>query len=105
MFTFLSSPVVTILSILGFGFILALLASSTKTTAIRQICLVASLSALSVGLASALSFDKATIGFQFLSTFNLVSQYNVSLALGVDGLSFVFLLLTLITFPPLFLAA
>lgn len=40
-----------------------------------------------------------------MSSFNFVPEYNLSFAVGVDGLSFVFLILTLITFPPLFLAA
>lgn len=102
---FITSPIVTIISILSVGFILVLLASVTKIMAIRQICLAASLLALCVGVFSALVFDKATIGFQFLNTFSFAPQYNVSLSLGVDGLSFVFLILTLITFPPLFLAA
>lgn len=105
MLGFLTSPILAIISILGAGFVLSLLAPASRADAIRQICLAASLLALLVGVAAALAFDKATIGFQFMSTFNLVPQSNLSLALGVDGLSFVFLILTLITFPPLFLAA
>lgn len=105
MLGFLSSPILAIISILGFGFILALLAPVSRIDAIRQVCLSVSLLALCVGVAAALAFDKTTIGFQYMSTFNLVPQSNLSLALGVDGLSFVFLILTLITFPPLFLAA
>lgn len=105
MFAVLYSPIISILGILTLGFTLSLFASATKVAAIRQICLLTSLLALSVGVASTLVFDKATIGFQFLSTYNVLPQHNLSLSLGVDGLSLVFLLLTLVTFPPLFLAA
>lgn len=106
MFGFISSPILIILIVLCTGFFLSLtLVSDAQLPFVRRLCLGASLVALSVGVAAALFFDKATIGFQFMSTFYLVPQANLSLALGVDGLSFVFLILTLITFPPLFLAA
>jgi NADH:ubiquinone oxidoreductase subunit 4 (subunit M) len=52
-----------------------------------------------------LLFDKAAAGYQFMSSTGFVAEYNSSFALGVDGLSYVFLLLTLFTFPFLFLAA
>jgi len=52
-----------------------------------------------------LSFDKATVGYQYMSSIGFIAEYNSALALGVDGLSYVFLVLTLFTFPFLFLAA
>jgi NADH-quinone oxidoreductase subunit M len=61
--------------------------------------------ALAVGLAMGLSFDKAAVGYQFMSTVGTVAEYNSAFAFGVDGLSYVFLVLTLFTFPFLFLAA
>lgn len=61
--------------------------------------------ALAVGLAMGLTFDKAAVGYQFMSGVGAVAEYNSTFAFGVDGLSYVFLVLTLFTFPFLFLAA
>lgn len=97
----LQFPILAVIATLGSGLALTLLAVHSS----RQICLFFSLVALFIGVAAAVPFDKATLGFQFMNTFNLLSSRNLSLALGVDGLSFVFLILTLVTFPPLFLAA
>lgn len=52
-----------------------------------------------------LTFDKAAAGYQYMSSIGFVCEYNSAFALGVDGLSYIFLVLTLFTFPFLFLAA
>jgi len=101
----LSSPILTIVSILSFAFFYALVISAEKIELIRKICLSASFAALTVGVLMALSFDKASTGYQYLASFNFVSEYNSAFAVGADGLSYVFLVLTLVTFPFLFLAA
>jgi len=101
----LSYPLLTILFFLGGGFALALALPSEKISLIRNICLSSSFLALLVGLLACLSFDKSAAGYQFMGSFNLVTEYNLTFALGVDGLSFVFLLLTLFIFPILFLSA
>jgi len=61
--------------------------------------------ALAAGLFMSLSFDKGAVGYQYMSSIGFVAEYNSAFALGVDGLSYVFLVLTLFTFPFLFLAA
>jgi len=104
MFIF-TSPVLTIISILGLAFFYALIIGAQKIEIIRKICLFASFAALVVGVLAGLSFDKASVGYQYLSTFSYVAEYNSAFALGVDGLSYIFLILTLVTFPFLFLAA
>jgi len=73
--------------------------------AVRTVCLWGSLLALALGLSMGFSFDKASIGYQYMSSVGFVAEYNSAFALGVDGLSYVFLVLTLFTFPFLFLAA
>jgi len=72
---------------------------------VRKACLQGSLLAFAVGLAMGLTFDKAAVGYQFMSGVGTVAEYNSNFAFGVDGLSYVFLILTLFTFPFLFLAA
>jgi NADH:ubiquinone oxidoreductase subunit 4 (subunit M) len=101
----LASPILTIVSVLSVAFFYALVIGAQRTALIRQICLVASFVALFVGVLAALSFDKAAVGYQYMSTFSFTAEYNSAFALGVDGLSYVFLILTLFTFPFLFLAA
>lgn len=63
-----------------------------------------SLAALLVGVCAGYSFNKS-LGFQYLSSYSILSEYNLSLTFGADGLSMVFLLLTLFIFPVCFLAA
>jgi NADH:ubiquinone oxidoreductase subunit 4 (subunit M) len=60
---------------------------------------------LIVGVCAGLTFDKSAVGFQYMASIGFVAEYNSAFALGVDGLSYVFLMLTLFTFPFLFLAA
>jgi NADH-quinone oxidoreductase subunit M len=71
----------------------------------RAASLWGSLLALASGLFMGLAFDKAAVGYQYMSSIGFVGEYNSAFALGVDGLSYVFLVLTLFTFPFLFLAA
>jgi len=101
----LTSPILTIISILSLAFFYALVISAQKIEIIRKICLSSSFAALFIGVLMGLSFDKGSVGYQDLSSFNFVTEYNSSFALGADGLSYVFLVLTLVTFPFLFLAA
>lgn len=63
-----------------------------------------SLLGLLIGLFAANAFDKSLPGFQFLSSYEVLPTYNLSLTFGVDGLSTVFLLLTLFVFPVCLLA-
>lgn len=101
----LTSPLLTIVSVLSLAFFYALIIGAKHIVVIRQLCLFASLVALFIGVLMGLSFDKGAVGYQFMSSFSFIAEYNAALALGVDGLSFVFLILTLATFPVLFLAA
>jgi NADH-quinone oxidoreductase subunit M len=101
----LTSPILAIVSILCLAFFYALVVGAQKIEVIRKLCLFAALAALFVGLLMGLSFDKAALGYQNMATLSFVAEYNSGFALGVDGLSYVFLILTLVTFPFLFLAA
>lgn len=101
----LTAPILMIVSILMLGFFYALVVGADKFVIVRQICLSASLAALFICFLMALSFDKSLTGYQFMSTFNFLATFNTSFSFGVDGLSFVFLALTLFIFPVLFLTA
>jgi NADH-quinone oxidoreductase subunit M len=101
----LSQPVLSIIAILASAFFAVLILPAKNTPLIRQLCLLASFLAFLVGMLTCVSFDQSAKGYQFMATFNLIHEYNLSFAIGVDGLSIVFLMLTLGVFPAMFLTA
>lgn len=105
MTAYLQNPLFCIVVVLATALFFTLMAPVEALLFIRLATLVASLAALVIGLIAGLSFDKGVTGFQFLTTFSTAQMYNFSFALGADGFSMVFLLLTLFIFPVLFLAA
>lgn len=104
---FLNSPILALFTILSATLTFVLLVPRTEKylLATRIVALSGSFAALAVGLAMGLTFDKSAVGYQYMSSIGFVSEYNSAFAIGVDGLSYVFLVLTLFTFPFLFLAA
>jgi NADH-quinone oxidoreductase subunit M len=58
-----------------------------------------------IGCCIVLDFDKAGPAFQFVGTYPVFFEYNIVFAFGLDGLSLVFLILTLFVFPFCFLSA
>jgi NADH-quinone oxidoreductase subunit M len=104
---FLHSPILALFSILSATLTFVLLVPRTEKylLATRVVALSGAFTALAVGLSMGLTFDKSAVGYQYMSSIGFVSEYNSAFAIGVDGLSYVFLVLTLFTFPFLFLAA
>jgi NADH-quinone oxidoreductase subunit M len=102
-----NTPLLALLVTLILTLLFVLIAPRTDSglAAMRVVSLWGSLISLAIGIWLGLIFDKASAGYQFMSSTGFVGEYNSSFALGVDGLSYVFLLLTLFTFPFLFLAA
>lgn len=105
MSTFLQNPLSIIAVLLGVTLALTLVLPARNLATIRYVILSSSLLALFMGAVCCLAFDKASAGFQFLVTLNFIPEYNLGFTLGADGLSMVFLLLTLFIFPILFLSA
>lgn len=101
----LTSPITTIITLLGGALGFALIMQPKDSITMRQLCLAVSFLTLCIAILMGLSFDKAATGYQFVSSVSFVAEYNTSFAVGVDGLSYIFLVLTLFTFPFLFLAA
>ena len=101
----LTSPILTVVSILSITFFYALLIPAERIDLTKKLCLLASIGALFVGILMGLSFDKAAVGYQNTAEFSYVAEYNSAFTIGADGLSYVFLMLTLLIFPFLFLAA
>jgi NADH-quinone oxidoreductase subunit M len=103
--TFLQNPLTIIAVLLGATLALTLVLPARNLVVIRYIILSSSLLALLLGVVACLAFDKASAGFQFLDALNFIPEYNLGFTLGADGVSIVFLLLTLFIFPTLFLSA
>jgi NADH-quinone oxidoreductase subunit M len=70
-----------------------------------KVALFYSVVALLIGVYVGYTFDKSVPGFQFLSSYSVLTEYNLSLTFGADGISMVFLLLTLFVYPVCFIAA
>lgn len=105
MSVFFQNPLAAISILLAVTLVFTLVLPTKYVAVTRYVILASSLLALFMGVAACLAFDKADIGFQFLASLNFIPEYNLSFTLGADGLSMVFLLLTLFIFPILFLSA
>jgi NADH:ubiquinone oxidoreductase subunit 4 (subunit M) len=105
MLSLILSPIPTILAILIGGLLLLQIPSNTAFCFERVVALTTSLAALLVGVLGCFFFNLSAVGFQFLVTLPTFLQNNLTLSFGADGLSMVFLLLTLFVFPVCFLAA
>ena len=98
-------PVVAliVLPILG-GILVALLPKGSPALA-KQVALVVSLLVLAVGVVVALAFDPAAPGpFQLASSWSWIAAWGVSFSLGVDGISLVLVLMTVVLVPVCILA-
>jgi NADH-quinone oxidoreductase subunit M len=104
MSTLFQQPLIALVVFLFTSFSFLLILPSERPDVIRIFSLAVSFIALFIGLLSCLSFNQS-FGFQFLFRLNVLPQYNLSLTLGADGISMVFLLLTLFVFPVCFLTA
>lgn len=105
MSTFLQNPLAIISFLLAVTLGFTVVLPARNLVAIRYVILSSSLLSLFMGVIACLAFDKSSAGFQFLATLNFIPEYNLGFTLGADGLSMVFLLLTLFIFPILFLSA
>jgi NADH-quinone oxidoreductase subunit M len=101
----LNQPLLSIVILLSASLAIAIALPATSGNTVKALGLGTSLVALLIGTLSCLSFDKAAYGFQFLYTYDILPQYSLTFTLGADGLSIIFLLLTLFVFPICILAA
>jgi NADH-ubiquinone oxidoreductase chain 4 len=98
-------PLECILAVLTIGFFVCFILPTGEIELARLWALSSSVVAFIVALFGCAHFDQTLHGFQFVWRLNLYAFNNATLALGVDGLSLVFLLLTLFIFPVCILAA
>ena len=105
MLFFFNNALLILIAVLAIGFAVSVRLHPSRVVDLRRVTLGASTLALAVGVLSCLAFDKSNLGFQFLFFCYVIPYYNIALTFGADGLSMVFLLLTLFIFPVLFLSS
>ena len=104
MLAIFEKPLVLLVVFLFASFSFSLILPSDRPSAVQFFSLMVSFIALFIGVFSVLAFNQSA-GFQFLFRLDILPQYNLGLTLGADGISMIFLLLTLFVFPVCFLAA
>ena len=103
---FFNNPLAVIIFILFIGFAVVLVLPESRLRLVRLWCLDISLIALLLGVVSCLAFNQSMVGFQFLFDLNVgFFDDNPTFLLGADGLSMIFLLLTLFVFPVCFVSS
>ena len=98
-------PIFLMSAILLIGLLISLALPASMPELVKKFTLILSLIVLAIGVVSCLFFDRTLLGFQFVSGFTPFEQYNTTFLVGADGISMVFLMLTLFIFPLLFLAS
>jgi NADH-quinone oxidoreductase subunit M len=99
------SPLTYINLVLALAFISRFPLYTASLSAHRLVCLATSITALFLGCLSLTIFDQSAVGFQFLARISPAPFTNLTFTLGADGLSMIFLLLTLFVFPICFASA
>jgi len=84
---------------IGVSILIICLIERVKKEIIQLTSLVASITILMMILDLWYHFDKSRIGFQYECQVPLITDYNLNLSLGIDGISLVFLILTGFIFP------
>ena len=77
-----------------FGVILLALGRDEQARAVRWLALIGALVSFLVTLPLLQGFDNSTAAMQFVEKFSWIERFNVHYHLGVDGISFWFVLLT-----------
>jgi NADH-quinone oxidoreductase subunit M len=79
---------------IAFGVILLALGRDEQARAVRWLALIGALVSFLVTLPLLQGFDNSTAAMQFVEKFSWIERFNVNYHLGVDGISFWFVLLT-----------
>ena len=79
---------------IAFGVILLALGRDEQARAVRWLALIGALVSFLVTLPLLQGFDNSTAAMQFVEKFSWIERFNIHYHLGVDGISFWFVLLT-----------
>jgi NADH-quinone oxidoreductase subunit M len=93
------STLLFLLEYLSFWIVIVSLIPKHEENTVRNISLIVTTIFLLMTIDLWYHFDKSEIGFQFYCQLPLISEYNLNLSLGLDGISLCFLLLTAFIMP------
>ena len=94
-----SSILLFLVQFLGFFIMILCFIPRTEKKLLRLSTLICSIIILIFTLDLWYYFDKSYFGFQFQYNLLVLPEYNLNLSLGLDGISLLFLLLTVFIFP------
>ncbi|QGG93812.1 NADH-quinone oxidoreductase subunit M [Actinomarinicola tropica] len=99
-------PLLTALVVLpAFGALLVAVLPRRRPESIRMTALLTTMATGAVAVYVLAAFDTADAGFQFVSRQSWISDFGISWALGVDGISLFLVVLTAVIFPIALLAS
>jgi NADH-quinone oxidoreductase subunit M len=81
------------------GSLLIAFLPATNSRLIKQAALAISLIVAGVGISAALAFDTAKSGFQYVEKYSWIPSLGINYQLGVDGISLILILLSVILVP------
>ena len=81
------------------GSLLIALLPAANSKLIKQVALAISLLVAGVGISAALAFDTAKSGFQYVERYSWIPSLGINYQLGVDGISLILILLSVILVP------
>ena len=99
-------PLLTSLVVLpAIGALLVALIPRARAESIRMVAVLTSVATGAVAVYVLAAFDTATAGFQFVTRQSWISDFGISWALGIDGISLFLVVLTAVIFPIALLAS
>ena len=86
------------------GALLIAVLPATNTKLVKQVAFAISLLVAGVGISAALGFDLNKSGFQYVEKYSWIPALGINYQLGVDGISLILILLSVILVPIVILA-
>ena len=86
------------------GALLIAVLPGTNTKLVKQVAFATSLLVAGVGISAALGFDLNKSGFQYVEKYSWIPALGINYQLGVDGISLILILLSVILVPIVILA-
>lgn len=91
-----------LLPLIGAGLIALLPATNTKL--VKQSALLVSVLVAALGITMTVGFDRGASGFQYVERYSWIPSLGISYQLGVDGISLILILLSVLLVPIVILA-
>ncbi|MEY4878375.1 MAG: hypothetical protein RIR72_790, partial [Actinomycetota bacterium] len=89
---------------LSFGAGLIALLPVTNAKLVKQSALLVSLLVAALGITMTVGFDRGATGFQYVERYSWIPSLGISYQLGVDGISLILILLSVLLVPIVILA-